>query len=325
MPWSSPLPMVATILDTETADAEDLPPWPAAPIPGPPARIGRYLMVRELGHGRTGVVYEARDPGRRRPVAIKMLSAGYAATVELEAQFLFEACTLLRLAHPAIVRSYEIGRHDGGLFFVMDYIPGPTLAQRLGRDPPDLVESLRIAAAVARGLHHAHQRGLIHRDIKPQNIVLTREMRPRIIDFGIATALDEGIAHREGRILGTPGYMAPEQALSGTQGVGPAADIYALGAVLHHLLAGRAPFHEAGTHGILSTVKQHDLPALPALASGIPGAVEQLCRRAMARDPAHRHESALELARDLEHCLRHELARQPALVASSTAADTGDA
>jgi serine/threonine protein kinase len=317
--------MVATILDTETADAEDLPPWPATSTPGPPARIGRYLVVRELGRGRTGVVYEARYPGRRRPVAIKVLSAGCAATVELEARFLFEACTLLRLAHPAIVRAYEIGRHDGGLFFVMDCIQGSTLAQRLRRDPPDLVESLRIAAAVARGLQHAHQRGLIHGDIKPQNIVLTRQMRPRIIDFGIAMALDEGIGRREGRILGTPGYMAPEQALGGTQAVGPAADIYALGAVLHQLLAGRAPFHEAGTRGILSTVKQHDFPALPALVSGIPGRVEQLCRRAMAQDPAHRHESALELARDLERCLRHELARQPAPAVRSAAAGTGDA
>jgi serine/threonine protein kinase len=317
--------MIATIVDTETADAEDLPPWPAAPTPGPPARIGRYLVVRELGRGRTGVVYEARAPGRRRPVAIKTSSAGRAATVEIEARFLFEACTLLRLAHPAIVRAYEIGRHDGGLFFVMDCIRGPTLAQRLRGDPPDLVESLRITAAVARGLHHAHQRGLIHRDIKPQNIVLTGAMWPRIIDFGIAMPVDEGTGLREGRILGTPGYMAPEQAPGGTQAVGPAADIYALGVVLQQLLASRAPFHEADTRGILSTVKQHDLPARPALASGIPGTVEQLCRRAMARDPAHRHESALELARDLERCLRQELGRQSAVAVRSAAAGTGGA
>ncbi len=317
--------MVATIQDTETADVEDLPPRPVVPKPAPPARIGRYLVVRELGRSRTGVVYEARDPGRRRPVAIKMSSAGRAATVELEARFLFEACALLRLAHPAIVRAYDIGRHDGGLFFVMDCVQGPTLAQRLRRDPPDLAESLRIAAAVARGLHHAHRRGLVHRDIKPQNVVLTRAMQPRIIDFGIAMDLDEGIGPREGRILGTPGYMAPEQSAGGTHAVGPAADIYALGAVLHHLLAGRARFHDAGAHGILSTVKQHALPALPALASGIPGAVERLCRRAVARDPAQRHASALELARDLERCLHQERARLPALGVRSTATDTGDA
>ncbi len=288
-----------------------------------------------------GVVYEAvdldRGPDRGR-VAIKVLSAGRAATPALEARFLFEACTLLRLAHPAIARAYEFGRHEGGLFFVMDCIEGPTLAQRLRDEPPGLAASLRIVAATARGIHHVHEQGLVHRDIKPGNIVLQRGIEPRIIDFGIAVAIDDRSAQGDGRILGTRGYMAPEQAEGRNQAIGPATDIYALGATLHHALTGRAPLGGAGARGMRRAVQRHEQPAPGALAPGVPEAlapgvpgalapgvpeeVARICRRAMARDPADRHGSALELARALERTLRRE-ARQAAR-ARRGAVDAGD-
>lgn len=321
-PISSASPsLLDTTLDTETPDSGDLQPWLAPPPAAPPARIGRRAVVRELGRGRMGVVYEAVDLDRGR-VAIKVLSAGRAATPALEARFLFEACTLLRLAHPAIARAYEIGRHEGGLFFVMDCIEGPTLAQRLRDEPPGLAASLRIVAATARGIHHVHEQGLVHRDIKPGNIVLQRGVEPRIIDFGIAVAIDDRSARGDGRILGTRGYMAPEQAEGRNQAIGPATDIYALGATLHHALTGRAPLGGAGARGMRRAVQRHEQPAPGALAPGVPEEVERICRRAMARDPADRHGSALELARALERTLRRE-ARQAAR-ARRGAVDAGD-
>jgi serine/threonine-protein kinase len=313
--------LLETTLDLETQDSGGLQPWLAAPPAAPeaaPARIGRHAVVRELGRGRTGVVYEALDPDRGR-VAIKVLSTGPAATAALEARFLFEACTLLRLAHPTIVRAYEIGRHEGGLFFVMDCIEGPTLAQRLRSAPPDLAASLRIVAAVARGVHHVHEQGLVHRDLKPGNIVLERGVEPRIIDFGIAMAIDDPVARGDGRILGTPGYMAPEQAEGRNQAIGPAADVHALGAIVHQVITGRAPFGRAGTGGARRAVQVSEPPGTAALAPGVLGALEQICQRAMARDPADRHGSALELARAIERCLHREV-RQAARARRATGA-----
>src|SRR5207244_1918275 len=193
-----------------------------------------------VGRGGMGIVYEARQIGLRRPVAIKMVLAGdYASPHEL-ARFQTEAQAVGQLQHPNIVQIYEIGEWKGRPYLSMEYVAGGSLAQSLKGTPLAARFSAQLLETLARAMHHAHERGILHRDLTPANVLLTEDGVPKIADFGLAKLLGAGqVIHTQtGAVVGTPSYMAPEQAWGKTKEIGVAADVYALGAILYELLTG---------------------------------------------------------------------------------------
>src|SRR5262245_34825050 len=236
--------------------------------PPPPCRaapsattIGDYELLGKLGQGGTGVVYRARQRSLNRIVALKMVLAGIHAEPKLLARFKAEAEVVARLVHPNIVQVHEIGELEGVPFFSLEYVEGGTLAQQTAGAPQPPRRAAELVQTLARAVHHAHQQGILHRDLKPSNILLTAEGAPKVADFGLAKRLPHGpapspgLTTETGAILGTPAYMAPEQALpSGWEQVGPAADVYSLGAILYELLAGRPPFQASTSFDIMQQV-----------------------------------------------------------------------
>ncbi len=220
-------------------------PGPALPLPPcepAPQRFGDYELLGEVGRGGMGVVYKAREAGLDRVVAVKMLLPGAVPDGEELQRFRTEAAAAARLQHPHIVAVHRVGEVGGRHFYSMDFIDGVSLTQRLAEGPLPGRTAARYAAVVARALHHAHQHGILHRDIKPGNVLLDADDRPHVTDFGLAKQYtsDSGQT-RTGSVLGTPSYMAPEQAL-GRKDLGPACDVYGVGAMLYELLTGRPPF-----------------------------------------------------------------------------------
>lgn len=291
----------------------------ALPDPGEPglSRVGRYTLLSELGRGGMGVVYRAWDPQLDRTVALKMLLWGGMAGEVRRRRFLREAQAIARLEHPAIVRIYDSGVHLACPFYTMDYVAGATLQQRLEREGTlSPQEAMNLIAVAARALEHAHARGIVHRDIKPANILMEEGLHPRISDFGIAQlGSGEGDLTETGQVVGTPAYMAPEQALGQPGLIGPQADVYSLGAVLYHLLTGKQPFEKEG-HLLPVLRSSLEAPSPRLLQPGIPKEVELVCRKAMAPEPADRYPTALALAEDAERFLRGEpvLASSPTLM-----------
>lgn len=289
--------------------------------PGQPAtslnRVGRYTLLGELGRGGMGVVYRAWDPQLDRSVALKMLLWGGVAGEVRRKRFVREAQAIARLEHPAIVRIYDTGVRQGCPFYTMDYVAGETLQQRLEHEGSlSPTEAMRIVAVIARALHHAHERGIVHRDIKPANILLEEGRNPRLSDFGIAQLGEgDGDLTQTGQVVGTPAYMAPEQALGLPGTIGPQADVYALGAVLYHLVTGKLPFEKTGNSPAAQRTSL-EAPSPRLVKENLPGDVVLLCRKAMAPAPADRYPSALALAEDAERFLRGEpvLASTPTLL-----------
>jgi formylglycine-generating enzyme required for sulfatase activity len=271
-----------------------------------PLTLPGYEILDELGRGGFGVVYRARHLGLNRVVALKMILAGGHASAEGRRRFLAEARAVAALQHPHIVQVHEIGEHGGLPFFTLEFVPGGSLAARLAGQPQQPADAARLVEVLARAMHHAHRAGIVHRDLKPANVLILEgpetplgRCTAKITDFGLAK-LEGGDGHTQsGAVLGTPSYMAPEQAAGEGKRVGPAADVYALGAVLYQLLTGRPPFLAPTAHETLSEVLS-DEPAPPRrLHPRLPRDLETICLKCLHKQPPRRYASAAELADDL--------------------------
>jgi WD40 repeat protein len=294
------------------SDAGSAPPKRAAPtIPG-------YEIAGEIGRGAMGVVYHARHVLLNRPCALKMILAGAHADPVATVRFLAEAEAVARLRHPHVVQIHHIGEADGLPFLELEYVEGGSLDRRLDGTPWPARRAAALVELLARGMAEAHRLGLVHRDLKPSNILLSAEDLPKIADFGLAKAVaaDRGLT-ATGSILGTPSYMAPEQAGGKTKDVGPAADVYALGAILYELLTGRPPFRGATVLETLEQVKAAEPVPPSRLVPGLPRDVETIALKCLQKDPGKRYESATGLAEDLR---RHQ-AGEPILARPVGAAE----
>jgi hypothetical protein len=208
-----------------------------------------------------------------------------------------------RLQHPGIVQIFEVGEHEGTPFFSLEFVAGGSLAARLAQGPLPPKQAAALAEAVARAMQAAHDRGIVHRDLKPQNVLLTEDSQPKVTDFGLAKQLEGPAGQtRTGEVMGTPSYMAPEQAM-GSREVGPAADVYALGAVLYELLTGRPPFRAATTMDTLLQVLEAEAVPARQLNPSVPRDVDTLCWKCLRKKPHERYASAADLAEDLRRFL----------------------
>jgi eukaryotic-like serine/threonine-protein kinase len=267
-----------------------------------------YAIVGELGRGGMGIVYRARQISLNRTVALKMLRAGKLGSRAERERFRMESAAIATLQHPNIVQIYEVGDHEILPFFSQEFCAGGSLAQRLTAGPLKADESARMIEALARAVHHAHAHGILHRDLKPANILLTEDGTPKIADFGLAKLVtmdqtdtkDNHPALTEtGAILGTPPYMAPEQAAGGGKRAGPASDIYALGAILYECLTGQAPFRGSDPIEILIRVVEREPIPPRRVNAGIPRDLETICLKALAKVSSRRYASANDMAEDL--------------------------
>lgn len=278
-----------------------LPPQPILPaglaVPG-------YEIYSELGRGGMGVVYKALQIPLNRVVALKMILAGDHAGEQDRARFRSEAEAVARLQHPNIVQIFDIGEQAGRPFFSLEYCAGGSLEKKLRGTPLPPPEAARLVQTLARAMQAAHQQHIIHRDLKPANVLLSSDGTPKITDFGLAKRLDEAGQTGSGSIMGTPSYMAPEQADGGP--IGPAADVYALGAILYETLTGHPPFRGPTLVDTLRQVVTTD-PVPPTwLQPRIPRDLETICLKCLEKSPAKRYASAQELADDLDRFLRDE-------------------
>ncbi|MCE9567603.1 MAG: serine/threonine protein kinase, partial [Planctomycetes bacterium] len=260
--------------------------------------VAGYEVEGELGRGGMGVVYKARQTSLNRVVALKMLlGAGEGTAV---ARFLAEAEAVAAIRHPHVVQVFDFGQSPDGPYMALEYLPGGTLADRLKGG--QRLES-RIAAEmfekVARGLQAAHSQGIIHRDIKPGNVLFDESNEPKVADFGLAKRADSDLT-RTGAVMGTPAYMAPEQADGHTREVGPTADVWAVGVMLYEALTGQRPFVAARTDELLVKVLMSDPDPLRSRTGSVPRDLDTICLKCLEKEPTRRYQSALALAQDLE-------------------------
>lgn len=279
--------------------------------PGGPdelGRIGDYRVRAVLGSGGMGVVFRADDPKLGRTVALKLLLDTRCSDPRYVARFRAEATAVARLQHPAIVQVYETGVHRGRPYLALEYVPSGTLAEQLGGRPQPPTASADLVARLAEAVQHAHEQGVIHRDLKPGNVLLAADGSPKLTDFGLAKLPDDEGMTRTGDILGTPSYMAPEST-SGEGSSGPALDIYALGAILYEMVTGRPPFRAATALETLEQVRTVDPVAPGRLQPGLSRDLETICLRCLEKTASRRYGSAQQLADDLGRFLRGEPVR----------------
>jgi len=282
--------------------------------PRPPlTSFAGYEIEGELGRGGMGVVYLARQTKLNRRVALKMLTGHYGRD-ELQ-RFLAEAETAAGLHHTNIAHIYEVGEHEGAPFYSLEFVAGGTLADRLGQEMLGPREAAQLLIQVARALHFAHQNSIVHRDMKPANVLLDADGVPKVADFGIAKRLKQDTNLTvSGAVMGTPTYMAPEQAKGSSRHVGPAADIYSLGAILYEMLAGRPPFLPEESETAITVRILTEDPVSPAWhRPEIPRDLEVICMKCLEKEPRDRYQSAAALAEDLRRYLDDEtiVARPP--------------
>jgi len=276
-------------------------------LASPRGSWGDYQLAEELGRGGMGVVYKAWQRSLGRTVALKMLLRGVSPSSADLARFRSEAESAAQLDHPTIVPIYDVGQNEGRPFFTMKFVSGTTLAERLLEGPLTGREAAELLEPICRAVHYAHQRGVLHRDLKPSNILIDEEGRPHVSDFGLAKRVeDDEPLTLSGAVLGTPSYMAPEQAAGKRGRPGPASDVYSLGAILYQMLTGRPPFQAAtSVETVLLVLEQEPLP--PRLLN--PRAdreLEMIALKCLQKPPELRYESAAALADDLAAYLADE-------------------
>jgi serine/threonine protein kinase len=278
--------------------------------------FGDYVLLGEIAGGGMGIVYRALQTSLDREVAIKMIHAGALASVDAVRRFHTEAEAMAKLDHPNIVSIHEIGEYEGHHYFAMKLVDGPNLAEHVGGQPLESRVAVELLIKVARAVHYAHEHGVLHRDLKPGNILLDERGQPHVTDFGIAKLVQREAGFTGSlSTLGTPEYMAPEQAVGKMSEVGTAADIYSLGAVLYHLLTGRHPFSGETPFEIMERVIKEP-PVDPVhLNPQVSPVLNEICLKALAKKPDQRHGSAELLARELEEWLNgspgHSLSTHP--------------
>ncbi len=269
--------------------------------------MGNYELIEQIGQGGMGVVYKARQRNLNRFVALKLMRSGSWATEAEIKRFRSETTAAATLQHPNVVAIHEVGEHEGRHYFSMDYIAGPSLAEVINRTPLPAGRSARYVKIIAEAIHHAHQRGILHRDLKPANVLVDTDDQPRVTDFGLAKHIQvDSDLTVSGDAMGTPSYMPPEQAAGKRSEIGPASDIYSLGAILYDLLTGRPPFRADTPVDTLRQVLDTE-PAPPRLINRkVPRDLETICLKCLAKAPGQRYPSAQGLADDLGRFLKQE-------------------
>ena len=273
-----------------------------------PFRFGDYELIEEIGRGGMGVVYRARQMSLGASVAVKMLLGGQWASAADQARFRAEAEAAARLEHPQIVPVYEVGEYDGHAFFSMKFVSGQTLSQRLAAGPLPPREAARMLALVAQAIEFAHCQGVLHRDLKPSNILLDEAGEPHLTDFGLAKRFHKDAVSltRTGSVLGTPAYMAPEQAAGNRGQMGVTSDVYSLGTILYHMLTGRPPFEAASPMEVVLKVLEQDPPLPREVEPKADRDLELVVLRCLQKPPDLRYASAAALADDLNAYLNDE-------------------
>lgn len=279
--------------------------------------IPGYEILAEIGRGGMGVVFKARQTSADRLVALKVIRNGMLADERERARFRIEAEAAARLHHPNVVQVYEVGEYQGQPYFAMELVQGCSLEERLGGQPQPVALAAAFIRTLALAVQHAHEEKVVHRDLKPANILLqgtedgeqrtdeVSDLRPKIVDFGLAKRLDSAstaLTH-DGAVLGTPSYMAPEQAAGRVREIGPATDVYALGIVLYEMLTGRPPFRGHSWSETIRQVLNDEPPILNGLRPDVPPPLETVCLKCLEKDPAARYATARELADELERFL----------------------
>src|SRR5437660_1821825 len=269
--------------------------------------LGDYELLDEVGRGGQGVVFRARQKSLNRTVALKVISLGQWASKAHLKRFRLEAEAAARLEHPGIVPIHEVGERDGSCYFSMQFVEGGQLDEVGRRTPFSIRQATELIAKVARTVHYAHQHGILHRDIKPGNILLDGKGEPHLTDFGLARLVEtESTMTRTLDVLGTPSYMAPEQATGNNAAVSSVTDVYGLGAVLYQLLTGQPPFAGGATYETIKLLLDTE-PRQPRLLNPkIDRDLSTICLKCLEKDQKRRYSSALALAEDLQRWVRHE-------------------
>ena len=297
-----------------------------------PQALARYQIQGEIGRGMMGVVYRAFDPALGRIVALKTVQSVFPLPAEqqkaFEERFLSEARVAAGLSHPAIVVVHDVGRdpESGALFIAFEYLQGQTLSELTSSGALEWREAFRIAGRLAEALHHAHARGVIHRDIKPGNVMVLPTGDPKIMDFGIAKLASSQLT-AAGEFFGTPSYMSPEQALG--EAVDGRSDIFSLGSVTYLMLTGTKAFDAPSVPAVLNKVARHEPPPPSQFAPGLPADADVIVMRALAKRPSERYADGRTMAEDIEDALagrplRHRLTQLPDWAGSSAGALTPD-
>ena len=317
-PTTTPAPRVDSLEPDETVDlAPDdrtTPPTEEASADGSrshaprAAKVGPdlpgYAILEVIGRGGMGVVYKALHVRLDRLVALKMVLSGAHASPEQLARFSIESQAVAQLQNPGIVQIYEVAEHDGLPYFSLEFVAGGSLAQKIDGKPQPTGEAAAMVHALARAMREAHHRNIIHRDLKPANVLLTPDGQPKITDFGLAKRLDaDSEQTHTGAVMGSPSYMAPEQAWGQTHQIGPRTDLYALGAILYEMLVGRPPFQGASVLETIELVRTQEPVPPTRLQPKVPVDLETICLKCLQKDPAKRYEGAGALAEDLQRFL----------------------
>ena len=307
--YSTPMSDALSVSYTTTKSAS------AAELLG---ELGDYELLEEVGRGGQGVVFRARQKSLNRTVALKVISLGQWASKAHLKRFRLEAEAAARLEHPGIVPIHEVGERDGSCYFSMKFVEGGQLDEVARREPMPIRRAVELIAKVARTVHYAHEHGILHRDIKPGNILLDAKGEPHLTDFGLARLVEsESSVTHTLDVLGTPSYMAPEQAVGNNAAVSSVTDVYGLGAVLYQLLTGQPPFAGGATYETIKLLLDTE-PRQPRLLNPkIDRDLSTICLKCLEKDPKRRYSSALALAEDLERWLKHEpiLARHTGIFA----------